>query len=254
MEGYKHIFDESDFYFNQIFKYNLTELLYNFRTHPVYWFANNGDNPPDNEAIDIAKRINPNLYEKYLEQVKMQKIVGFGDSIPNYGSYSELDSRHIMMSVILFTHLKEPVKNIVEIGGGYGNWYRINEKIQDFEKWFIIDLDFLNILQKWYLGLYETNKKYTILCNKDYSELNNHEIDLTIGSHSLSEFSFDIFKEYYENVVKKTKYLFYSYHKTQPSKDLIDLKLEIINQDFIPMFSISSENNCVENTLYVKKY
>ena len=41
-------------------------------------------------------------------------------------------------------------KNIVEIGGGYGNWLHINT-IHNFDKWTILDLPHILKLQKWYL-------------------------------------------------------------------------------------------------------
>ena len=65
-----------------------------------------------------------------------------------------LDSRHYMMSCFVYDYFKQnniSLTNILEIGGGFGNWSYINENIMKYNKWTIIDLDFVIKLQKWFL-------------------------------------------------------------------------------------------------------
>ena len=59
-----------------------------------------------------------------------------------------------MMSCFVYDYFKQnniSLTNILEIGGGFGNWSYINENIMKYNKWTIIDLDFVIKLQKFFL-------------------------------------------------------------------------------------------------------
>jgi hypothetical protein len=196
--------------------------------------------------------INLDLYNKYIEHNNKKLILGYENSSTNYVKYTNLDSRHIMMSVLLFTWLPEKVENIIEIGGGFGNWLRLN-MIHNFKKWSIIDLPHVSELQNWYLKKENIpTDRYELVTNLDYDEWNslNSSYDLVIGSHSLSEFKFSIFEDYFNKVILKTKYLFFCYANIY--SDSINEKLVLINNNFKLVNSILSENNVVVNSLYVK--
>lgn len=256
MNSYKHIFDDSIVKFNNFLKNgNISVLFNNFRfSNDIYGFIDNGDKPSDEEAVSIAKSIDNNLFEEYCKYITNKKIIGYGDYFPVYGKFSQLDSRHVMMSIILFSNIKNPISNILEIGGGYGGWLHINNEIQKFKKWYILDLQHLSILQEWYLSNQNINKdKYELFINQNYDKLLNIEFDLVIGSHSLSEFSMEIFNEYMEKLVKNTKYFFYAYHKYLPNINLINSKNEIIEKHFDLIINVDSENKNVANSLYLNK-
>ena len=141
------------------------------------------------------------------------------------------------------------INNIVEIGGGFGNWLRLNNQIQKFSKWYIIDLPHLGMLQEWYFNKHDINPdKYKLVSAFNYKEIPNP--DLIIGAHSLSEFSWDVFEDYFNRLIVKSKYLFYSYHKHLPKIDLINKKLELISSKFNLLASFTSENGNVENSLF----
>ena len=93
---------------------------------------------------------------------------------------------------------------------------------------------------------------YETVSALDYSEWNSNQksFDLVIGTHSLSEFSFDVFYSYFTNIIVKSKYLFYCYHNTRPSPELIQTKLHIIQTKFKLVKSVLSENGNVTNSLY----
>jgi hypothetical protein len=86
----------------------------------------------------------------------------------------------------------------------------------------------------------------------DYDDwvLFNNSIDLVIGAHSLSEFAYDVFKDYLTKVISKSKYFFYCYHNTKPSVELIQAKIINIEKVFVPIISITSECGNVTNCLY----
>lgn len=251
--GYNNVFNDS----NDNYKKHDDKLkLFNsFRFHNnIFEFIHNEDTPPDEEAINIAQSINKTMYDDYVNLLIDRKKLGYDKSSQIYADYNNLDSRHIMMSVLCFTNIKEKIENIVEIGGGFGNWFYLNRN-KNFKNWFIIDLPFICELQKWYLT--ETNidtSKLNILFNNNYLDTtNNLSIDLVIGAHSLSEFSLDIFNEYYKNIILKTKYFLYCCHNTLPTIQLITVKNYMINKDFDIVNSFMSENNEVTNVLYINK-
>ena len=74
---------------------------------------------------------------------------GFG--IVKFSTLDNLDTRHYMMSCFVYNYFKQKnvsLTNILEIGGGFGTWRYINEHIMKYNKWTIIDLDFVIKLQK----------------------------------------------------------------------------------------------------------
>jgi hypothetical protein len=252
MDGYSEVFNHAITKFKVIDKKE--NLFRSFRkNHAIYGFIDNGDTCPDMEADSIARKINLKLYSEYKDSLRFRKLIGYGDSIPMYGDYTNLDSRHIMMFVILFTHIKEPIQNVVEIGGGFGNWLTLNQHISN---WTIIDLPHVGELQKWCLDQQEIDSSnYTLISAFDYDTWasKNTLHDLVIGSHSLSEFSLEIFVNYFEKVVCKAKYFFYAYHNTRPTPQLINEKLKIISTQFDIVVNTQSERGNVSNSLCIHK-
>lgn len=250
--GYSNVFDTAIKHFNESDDKNT--LLKSFRSqYTIYGFTENGDNPPDEEAISIAKEINIDMYEGYLDLLKGRAIVGYDGSTTKYAHYNNLDSRHIMMSILLFSSLCKPLKTIVEVGGGYGNWLYLN-RTKKFNKWIIIDLPHVGELQKYYLTNTNVNlDNVQFVSAFDYKQVESEDIDLLIGAHSLSEVSFDIFSDYFKCIISKSKYFFYCYHKFRPSLKLIDAKIKMINTQFILVNSVMSENGNVNNCLYINK-
>ena len=254
MNGYKHVFDRSIAVFQDVSQSMLPRFQAFRSEKDLYGFIDNGDAPPDREADSIAKHTNLRLYESYRTVLSTRVKLGYANSSSTYSEYTNLDSRHIMMSVLLFSHLQEPVSSIVEIGGGFGNWLTLNRN-QSFKKWTLIDLPPLCLLQNWFLEqqsipktLYETVSafEYTDWASKQSS------FDLVIGSHSVSELSFDIFYQYFMNVISKSKYFFYCYHNTRPTPELIQTKLQIIQTKFKSIVNVLSEQGTVTNSLYVR--
>ena len=250
--GYKNVFDKSITTFNNSSKEKI-DIFNSFRSEKdIYGFIDNGDNPFDKEADSIARKINIEMYNMYRSILLTRKKLGYNNSTSVHSDYSNLDSRHLMMFILLFSQISEKINTIVEIGGGFGNWLTLNRN-QKFEKWTIIDLPHLGLLQNWYLEQQGVDKScYDIVSAFDYDDWNSKQesIDLIIGTHSLSEFSFDIFSSYFTKVVSKAKYLFYCYHNTLPSPKLIKDKLELIESKFVLVNKTLSEGGNVSNCLY----
>jgi hypothetical protein len=251
MEGYSHVFNSSIGKFNTISDKKL--LFSSFRAErAIYGFTENMDVPPDQEAVSIALKMNPEMYNKYLSLLAGRKAVGYNGSSSVHSSYNNLDSRHIMMSVFLFTKIPEPVSTIVEIGGGYGNWFLLNRNMP-FTSWKTIDLPHVGELQKWYLSQTDVDTtRWSCVSAFDYPDV-VEPIDLVLGTHSLSEFSFTIFNEYFQRVLMHTKYFLYCHHNTLPDPHLLAAKQVLINSQFTLIDSFTSEHGNVTNSLYIKK-
>jgi len=248
-QGYSSVFNVSIEGFNKC--EDKAALFKSFRAQrTIYGFTENGDIGPDQEAVCLAKAMNPAMYDEYLVRLKDRKAVGYEGSTQLNAAYNNLDSRHIMMSVLLFTYLPEAVKTIVEVGGGYGNWMYLNQA-KTFNKWITIDLPHVSELQKWYLS--ETGVNMDRWCSVsayDYKSVESESIDLVIGSHSLSELSLELFEDYFQRVITKSKYFLYCYHNSRPSLPLINAKKAAIESQFKIVHSMVSEGGQVTNCLY----
>ena len=250
LQGYDYVFKTSIDGFRQC--EDKATLFKSFRRqHAVYGFTDNGDRPPDQEAVTIAKELNETMYNEYMGLLKGRAMVGYEGSTVNYAAYTNLDSRHVMMSILLFSALPEPISTIVEIGGGFGNWLYLN-RAKDFEKWITVDLPHVGELQRYYLG--ETGvdlKRWRSVSAFDYKEVEAEKVDLVIGAHSLSELAIEIFEDYFQRVVSKSKYFFYCYHTSRPTPALIEAKNQMIQSQFRLLKSAMSEGGNVANCLYV---
>jgi len=254
MDGFLTNFTTSETCFNNISIDRYEEIFKSFRIQKsMFSYIDNGDIPPDEEAITISKSISETMYLYYINQLKNRKIIGYEGSTFKYGYFTHVDSRHIMMSIIIFNTIKEKINNILEIGGGFGNWLYLNRN-QNFEKWTIIDLPHIGKLQNWYLNqLHMDSSKYDIVYTNDYNNIISNKYDIVIGAHSLSEFSIDIFINYFNNTIINSKYFFYAYHKYHPNEILCSMKRDIINKNFSILLEIPSENNNVLNCLFINK-
>ncbi len=251
MKSYNDVFINS----KNLAPNDVSSLFASFRDNPgIYHFLTaKGKNKsrPDTEAIAIGLSVNPEVFNLYYKQEKPN--LGY-ENASNYVPIDSLDSRHMMMSTIIVNYLGTNIKKIVEIGGGFGNWVRINYDVIDFDSWTIIDLDFVIPLQQWYLKntivdiskiIFEDANTYT---NKSF-----HNIDLVIGAHSLSEVEFDIFENYVHHVVRNSNFLFYSTHINLPSAELVDKKLTLLEKYFDTIIDIPSEKGSVKNILFKNK-
>lgn len=205
---------------------------------------------PDHEAIGIAVLTDLPLATAYLAKIKPD--VGYAKR-EDYVPLDAIDSRHLMMSTLIFSKLGRRIRNIVEIGGGFGNWVRLNEGIIDFDSWKIIDLPFVCELQRWYLSrtLYQSQAKVRVVAVNDVADFVNAE--LTIAAHSLSELSHDTFTGYVDGPLRRTRYLFYAANMVYPSRDSALSKLEVLDERFKRISETWHYGGQVVNILYERK-
>lgn len=228
----------------------------NFRSDPAFHFlrpVREQVYAVDHEALKIALDTNVELALKYLRLKKPN----FGYEGMEYHPLDMIDCRHIMMSTVLFDHLPN-ANRVIEIGGGFGNWARLNIKIHGIRTWSIIDLDFVLNLQRWYLEKTLSPEEFYKVYFTDIDEIKeiislwDDTADVAICSHSLSEVSLEYFMGYLP-LLKNIPYIFYARHQHYPNPDLSKQKLDILLEHFNITKNITHENGLVDNFILKRK-
>jgi hypothetical protein len=223
MNGFKDFFDSAENIYMK--KGSQFENFRSLSNRDIYGFCINLGGI-DNQALSMAKEINNELYIKFINQPK--GLTGYKDNQNEYLKLDDTDSKHIFILTYLFNNNKVLYNKIVEIGGGFGNMCRLCNNIISYNSWDIIDLPHMSELQKYYLeNEIKDISKINFINTTQKIEYEN-TIDLVIGTHSVSEFSWDIFINYYVNVISKSKYFYMGYNKYCPSPDLINMKIDYI--------------------------
>jgi hypothetical protein len=205
-----------------------------FHNHPeLYHFiiAPDGQLGSDNRAIEQAQRINLGIFQELYDK---------GPSLLGNGSpeIDGVESRHILILTYLISRLGDKWGEVIEIGGGYGNYPRLVDNIVEVSSWSIIDLAYISDLQCWFLwksGI-DTSK---ITCyafedmRRDLQSYDSEPVgyDLLLGVHSLSEFDLETFNIYLP-IINKARWFCYVSQTNNPSKELLDKKQEIIRKQF----------------------
>jgi hypothetical protein len=255
LNGFSDMYSNQNLLFNSIIKKtNLFDIFNTFRNQKkLFGDLDAGDTLPDQQAILVSDKINSHLLGKYLAHNIQQKVIGY-DFEPKYAKLSNIDTKYMMLSIFLFTELKNSnIKTIAEIGGGFGNMLRLNYPIIQFEKWIIIDYLHMNLLQEYYLSSQNVPRnKYTLITNNNINS-SNEKIDLVISIYSLSEYSMQNFLIHYGNIIKNAKYFFYVFNKDYPSVELNSAKLSVISQNFDKIKTESTGTNSIFYNLYINK-
>jgi len=226
MEGYKNIFDDAEN------KYKITGSKFDdFRyARDIYGFCINGGDI-DNQALSYADTVNKNLCNLFLQQQK--SLIGYKDHENEYIKIDDLDSKHIFILTYLFDGTDLSFNRIVEIGGGFGNMSRLSNNIVKYDNWDILDLPHMLELQKFYLENEIKDISKINFINAHDKIIYKDNIDLVIGTHSVSEFSWDIFLNYFSSIIKKSRYFYMGYNKYCPDPILISNKVDyILNNGF----------------------
>lgn len=242
LDGFTQVFENC----REVFEREKTDYS-KFREDIDKWWFLLGNSLIDINALNISNEVNPDLLSWYLSVPKSK--FGYTENV-KWRQVDELDSRHIMMSTII-TNFRKVYNNVVEIGGGFGNWYRLNKDIIQHENWYILDLPFVLSLQENYLkNEIDDISKIKFISSESHKEIPQN-IDLVIAAHSLSELSWETFLVYYRDIIMNTKYLFYASHKFNCGEELLTKKMNMIESNFTKIHSIMSEGNLVYNNLYI---
>lgn len=219
MTDYKGVFEEALAKSKEI---NYRETFSDFHNWPsLYHFiiAPQNQQTEDLGALEQAVKINVDIYAKLVAKGP-SRIGGGSDRLDG------VESRHVLLMTNLISTAGTEWGNVLEIGGGYGNWLRLASGVVNYNTWAIIDMPYILELQKWFLT--ESNVD---LDNVHFTQDSTSIPTLVIGAHSLSEFSLEDFLHYYETI-RKAKWFFYATQPELPDKELVQKKLAIISADF----------------------
>lgn len=254
--GFEYVFNESA---ATVARAEDVEQLYrSFRHHDSpFAFVHCGlRNEPDLEALGLAALVDARLLSEYLSLRKPK--VGYEGCEELYREVDVVDSRHVLMSTLVFSHLKRLGGHVVELGGGFGNWARLNISPKHaqiyYRSWTIIDLPYVSALQRWYLGQLEIDSVRYVTTDEFSGWIDQDPpVDLVLAAHSLSELSRANFDLYLERLLSRATHLFYATHKRFPDAELVSYKLERLAERFNLITEVESEQGAVLNQLYVKK-
>lgn len=125
------------------------------------------------------------------------------------------------------------IKNIVEIGGGYGGLCKTLSVLIDYENYLLVDICEVNELSKKYLSKFSDIKNK--ITHFDYNQIKTNEvenIDLLISNYSFSECSRQIQNVYYENLIKNSKRIYMTYNNFTKDNIGPDEFIDMASEDF----------------------
>lgn len=224
--SFKHIFDKAS---KVAESSDYKDTFSDFHNHPeLYHFivAPQSQQTSDTEALAMAAEINKPITDLLLS--KGPSLIGSGST-----TLDGVESRHILTLVYLLDNLGDYWGNVVEIGGGYGNYLRLIQDIVKYDSWSTIDLDYILDLQEWfYSSLSIDTSNVSKVKSTDIEAQENLRPDIVIAVHSLSELSLEDFQSYFDRVISKSTLMYYVTHRSIPSPGLLKRKLDIIQTAF----------------------
>ena len=186
-----------------------------------------------------------NILKEKLSLFKRNDLYG-SPIIKNYGEYGDVcpfTFLYILQGLNAINKFKTTKFNkITEIGTGYGALAIIMDSLCEYNEYIIIDLPDVVELNKKYLSNFpEIYKKITFIpCN----ELNEIlDIDLTLSIAAISECNIKTQLEYFDKVIKNSKFAYLGYNRN--------------NSEFFniasSLFDINNENTGIAYYYLIKK-
>ena len=150
----------------------------------------------------ISKTIAPhdpanNITAKFLDHAKrdvncLNNILPKVSDLPSVGGlvltegYSQGTAQHCFYLNVMFEHLKLEITDfdhITDVGGGYGNFYRMAKKLGYQGTFDIVDFPIMHKIQEYYLTELELNLPNFI----EMKEINPKGKSILFGLHSINE-------------------------------------------------------------------
>jgi putative sugar O-methyltransferase len=183
-------------------------------------------NPQFNGILEHASKENGDRYIQFISELSSfeNDIVPSLDAwrrndenggtvkyeYPLYGTFSPTTLSYIYNYYRMKQYIPEidTLKNIVEIGGGYGGQcYVISQKVK-FNSYTIFDLKEVTRLQSKYLKRLDIDN-VQCLYPETFSEFQDKTIDLIISTFAWSELSRNVQLYYFMNYISKAKHGFF---------------------------------------------
>lgn len=200
--------------------------------------------------------------------------------IDGFNNISEIktdfvSSQHYIFTTYLLSIINQnklDKLNIFEIGGGFGNMRRLISNLLNINSWTIFDMNSVLYFNKEFYKLSKSkydlfensinNKQGFYNINFDFRDIYisnfDNNIDFIIATHSLSELDMNEFYWYYNNIIKKSKYLLYctqikdSDHNPVSGNISIQ-KINLLKKIMDPILEIGQPGQETDCTLFIFK-
>lgn len=200
----------------------------------------------DSRYRQILEHVSHEEAEQYLQEltVPILEVLKYLDSFKdndkygnpvlfeydNLGIISPTTIRYIKNTFDIATYFdNEKIKNIVEIGGGYGGLCKVLSSVIDFDNYVLFDLQQVNELSQKYISKFDDLKHRVQSFTLDQlTEIDG--IDLLISNYAFSEVSRDIQDQYYDKVIKNSKNIYMVFNQISNNN--------ILFSDFIDKLSL----------------
>ena len=209
------------------------EKFNNFKQEPLYKPILEHISKEESDLFISEMKNVHSITEDELSLFKENDIYG-NPEIQKYGFFGEISPstiRHIKNTLDIRDYFGNDIKNIVEIGGGYGGLCKTMQVLFDFDNYILIDLPEVNMLSKKYLSNFE------ILLNKvdQYSpdQISSIEnTDLVISNYAFSECDMKLQKFYYDKIIANAKCFYMVYNNIAPYNMNSNKFKEYCSKDF----------------------
>lgn len=164
----------------------------------------------------IDQHLRKDLFYNNLDKFKQNDLIGNPDVYEeeNIGSISPSTLKFSFNAIDIISFIEQQgdlsnIKNIVEIGGGYGGLCLLLSNFIEFESYTLVDLPEACKLAEKYLSNFESLKGRVnfIPCNK-LDTVTEESFDLTIAINSLSECNIETQLEYFDKFVSKSNFAY----------------------------------------------
>ena len=162
----------------------------------------------------IKSHENSKTFFDNLEKFRVNDTIGNPDTYvdPEAGEFSPSTLKFAFNAIDILEFIKShgketDVKNIVEIGGGYGGLCLVLSGFIEWDQYTLVDLPETCLLVDKYMSYFPEikDKVKTIPCNRINDE-DLGEIDLAIAINSLSECNLETQLNYFDKIVSKSKF------------------------------------------------
>ena len=176
------------------------------------------------------------LSKQQIEKFKENDLYG-NPSLYEYekfSSFSPSTIRYIKNTLDINNFVSDfDIKNVVEIGGGYGGLCKTLSVLINYQNYLLVDIFEVNKLSEKYLSKFSNIKNK--ITHFDYNQIKTNEvenIDLLISNYAFSECGRQIQNVYYENLIKTSKTFYITYNNI--TKDNIGPNefIEMASKDF----------------------
>lgn len=183
-----------------------------------------------------------------LDKFKENDIYGSPD-IYEYGPLGNISPttiRYIKNTYDILNYFKGvEIKNIVEIGGGYGGLCKVMSSVVDFDNYLMFDLPQPNKLTEKYISKFpDLESKVQVFTIDQLEELEG--VDLVISNYAFSELSRELQDEYYNKIINKASNFYMMFNPISKNNLQFDEFLEITSEKFSVEYYCEYEDESID--------